>query len=112
MALPNVAPVLAKEFIPVMLDYDRGIGAKDIQRRYTSRDQGLPWFVFLDGEGKSVVTSSKNADGTGNVGCPWEPEEIVWFKQMLKTAPRHLTDAEIDGLILSLQEFRKKTEGK
>ena len=112
MALPNVAPVLAKEFIEVKLDYDRGIGAKDVQHRYTSREQGLPWFAFIDGDGKSIVTSSANADGSGNVGCPWEPHEIAWFKTMLKTAPRHLTDAEIDGLILSLQEFRRKTEGK
>ena len=112
MALPNVAPILAKEFVPVMLDYDRGIGAKDIQRRYTPREQGLPWFVFLNGEGEAIITSSAKPDGTGNVGCPWEPEEIAWFKTMLSKAPKHLSAAEIDGLIASLQEFRRKTEGK
>ena len=112
MALKDVAPVLDKEFVPVMLDYDRGIGAKEIQRRYTAREQGLPWFVFLDGDAKAIVTSSAKPDGSGNVGCPWEPDEIAWFKTMLSTEPRHLTSADIDGLIASLQEFRRKTEGK
>ena len=112
MALPNVAPVLAKEFIPVKLDYDRGIGAKDVEHRYVTREQGLPWFAFIDGNGKAIATSDAQPDERGNVGCPWEPDEIAWFKTMLKTAPRHLSDAEIEGLIASLQEFRRKTEGK
>jgi hypothetical protein len=112
MALPNVAPVLAKEFIPLKLDYDRGIGAHDVERRYTTKEQGLPWFAFIDGDGKAIATSSAKPDGTGNVGCPWEPDEIAWFKTMLSTAPQHLSAAEIDALIASLQEFRRKTEGK
>src|SRR5437016_4529036 len=100
MALENVAPVLAKEFIPLKLDYDRGIGAQDIERRYTSKSEGLPWFAFVDGDGHAVITSST---GRGNVGCPWEPDEIVFFKTMLTTVKRHLTDADIDGLIASLE---------
>lgn len=112
MALPNVAPVLAKEFIPTKLDYDRGVGAKDVEHRYVTREQGLPWFAFIDGDGKAIATSDAQPNEQGNVGCPWEPDEIAWFKKMLSTAPRHLSPAEIDGLIASLQEFRRKTEGK
>ena len=112
MTLEEVSPILDKEFISLKLDYDRGIGARDVERRYTQTEQGLPWFAFIDGDGKAITTSSAKPDGSGNVGCPWEPEEIAWFKTMLKTAPRHLTGAEIDGLIASLQEFRRKTEAK
>ena len=47
MALEDVGPVLAKEFVVVKLDFDRGIGAKDIEKRYIDKDQGLPWFAFV-----------------------------------------------------------------
>ena len=35
MASKDVAPVLAKEFVPVKLDYDRAKGAEQIERGYT-----------------------------------------------------------------------------
>ena len=107
MALKDVAPVLAKEFIPVMLDYDRGIGARDIQKRYIKQEQGLPWFAFIDGDGAALVTST---GPKGNVGFPWEPHEIAHFKVMLEKVKRHLTDQEIAWLEKSLQEFRARSE--
>jgi hypothetical protein len=100
MALPNVAPVLAKEFVILKLDYDRGIGAKEIQKRYIATDQGLPWFAFLDGDGKAIITSTREKGG--NVGHPNAPDEVAHFKVMLQKAKKHLTDAEIDALIESL----------
>jgi hypothetical protein len=103
MALPNVAPLLAKEFVPRVLDYDRQAGAREIERRYTTQ-QSLPWFVFVDGDGVDRANSSAP---TGNVGHPYEPNEVAWFKKMLKTVQHHLTDAEIDVLIQSLTEANK-----
>ena len=100
MALPNVAPVLAKEFVIQKLDFDRGIGAQDIQKRYISTSQGLPWFVFLDGDGKSIINSTREKGG--NVGHPYQPEEVAHFKVMLQKVKKNLTDAEIDALIESL----------
>ena len=99
MALKDVAPVLAKEFVIVKLDYDRGVGAKDIEKRYIDKEQGLPWFAFIDGDGKALVTST---GPKGNVGHPYQPEEVAHFKVMLQTVMRHLTDGEIDALIESI----------
>lgn len=109
MALQDVAPVLGKEFIPLKLDFDRAKGAKEIVVRYAGKEQGLPWFVFIDGDGKAIVTSTGSK---GNVGMPWQPHEVDHFRTMLVTVKKHLTDAEIDTLIVSMQEFRKKTEAK
>ena len=106
MALPNVAPVLAKEFVIVKLDFDRGIGAKEIQKRYTDKDQGLPWFVFIDREGKGIITSTH--EKTGNVGHPYQPNEVAHFKVMLQKVKKNLTDAEIDALIESLIAENKR----
>ena len=113
MALPDVAPILAKEFIPLRLDFDRGIGAPDIQKRYTTQTQGLPWFAFIDGDGNAVATST--APKTGNVGFPYEPHEIAYFQEIvekLASATHKLTAADVAFLGKSLQDFRKKLEGK
>ena len=110
MALEDVAPVLAREFVTLKLDYDRAEGAKDIVVRYAGKSQGIPWFAFLDGEGKAIVTSSDAAKG--NVGMPWAPHEVEHFAAMLKRAQKHLTDQQIAGLITSIQDFRKKAEAK
>jgi len=104
MASKDVAPLLAKEFVTVKLDFDRAKGAKDIERRYIDKEQGLPWFAFLDGDGKAIITST---GPKGNVGHPFQPEEVEHFQVMLQTAKRHLTDAEIETLINSIKAFNK-----
>jgi hypothetical protein len=109
MALDDVAPVLAREFVTLKLDFDRSKGAKEIETRYAGKEQGLPWFVFVDGSGRAIATST---GPKGNVGMPWQPDEVDHFKTMLDTAKKHVSDAEIAALITSIREFRRKTEAK
>jgi hypothetical protein len=105
MASPDVASVLAKAFVPLRLEADRMIGGKGILKRYQAGDDGIPWFVFLDGDGKAVVTS----DGPkGNVGFPAAPHEIAYFRTMLERSRRTLTDADINALVASLEEANRK----
>ena len=109
MALQDVAPALAREFVTLKLDYDRSKGAKDVVQRYAGKQEGLPWFAFIDTNGEAIVTST---GPKGNVGTPWEPHEVDHFRTMLVKAKKHMSDAEIAALVASLQEFRKKTEAK
>jgi hypothetical protein len=104
MALEDVAPVLAKEFVILKLDYDRATGAKEIEARYIDKQQGLPWIVFVDGDGKGLINGTAEK---GNIGHPYQPEEVAHFKKMLQTVKRHLTDAQIDALIESLVAANK-----
>jgi hypothetical protein len=104
MALENVRPVLAKEFVILKLDFDRGVGARDIEKRYIDKEQGLPWFAFIDGDGKAIVTST---GPKGNVGHPYQPDEVAHFKTMLQAVKRHLTDADIELLVTSLVTANK-----
>jgi len=105
MASPNVAPLLAKEFVGVKIEADRMIGGKAILKRYQANEGGIPWFVFLDGDGTAGATS----DGPkGNVGFPAAPHEIAHFRTMLERSKRKLTDADISALITSLEEANKK----
>jgi len=105
MASPTVAPILAKEFICLKLEADRMIGGKAILKRYQANEGGIPWFVFLDGDGKAAASS----DGPkGNVGFPAVPHEIAHFRMMLEQSKRKLSDADINALVTSLEEANKK----
>ncbi len=105
MASKDVAPLIAKEFVPVKLDFDRGIGAKDIERRFIDKEQGLPWFAFLDGDGKCLIHSTREKGG--NIGHPATPDEVAYFKTMLQTVKKRLTDEDINFLIQSIEAFNK-----
>jgi hypothetical protein len=105
MASPNVAPLLAKEFVSVKIDQDRAAGADELAKRYQSKGEGLPWMAFIDADGKAVATST---GPDGNVGFPAKPSEYAHFKTMLDKAKRHLTDGDIASLVASLEAANKK----
>jgi hypothetical protein len=105
MASKDVAPLMAKEFVTVRLDYDRGIGAQNIERRFIDEEQGLPWFAFVAPDGTAIVHSTR--PDRGNIGHPNSPDEVEYFKTMLLKARKHLTAADIDNLITSLVAFNK-----
>jgi hypothetical protein len=105
MASPNVAPVLAKEFVSLKIEADRMAGGSEMLKRYQADEGGIPWFVFLDGDGKAGATS----DGAkGNVGFPAAPHEIAHFRTMLEQAKRKLSDADVSALVASLEEANRK----
>ena len=112
MATKDVATLLNKEFVFAMLDFDRGIGAKDVEKLYIDKEQGLPWIVFTDGDAKAIINSTRPDPKLGNIGHPNTPEEVAYFKVMLQKAKKHLTDAEIDTLIDSLVAFNQVANGK
>jgi hypothetical protein len=108
LALPEVAPLLAKDFVELKLDVDRNPGAKEILKRYTTKDPGYPWIVFLDADGKALAESF-DAKGD-NIGCPWKDEEIAVFLGMIETARVNLQPADLELLRKSLVENRERVE--
>jgi len=103
MALEDVAPVLAKDFVVLKIDQDRMVGGKDLLARYRKQSGGLPWFVFLDGDGKVRITSDD--PDRGNIGYPGWAGSEPHFRSMLQAAAKHMTPAEIDALIKSVKAF-------
>ena len=104
MALENIAPVLAKDFVALKIDTDRMIGGSDVLKRYLAASQGIPWFVFVDGDGKAIIDSTD--PNNSNIGFPAQDFEIAWFKVMLEKVARRITPAEIEMLTKSLVAFR------
>ncbi len=107
MASKDVAPILAKEFVTLKLDWDRQPGARDLLKPSNGKDAGLPWFAFLDGDGNVLIDSI--APATGNVGFPARDVEYAHFKSMLEKVRRHLTDEDIAKLMKSLEAANKST---
>lgn len=105
MASKDVAPLFAREFVVVKLDFDRAPHAQDLAKRYQPAAQGLPWMVIVDADGKAVVDST---GPEGNVGFPAKASEYAHFKTMLEKAKRHLTDGDIASLMASLEAANKK----
>lgn len=100
MARPEIAAILAKDFVDVKIDEDRTVGGKELEAKFGAGGKGIPWFAFLDGEGRVVADS----DGPkGNTGFPSEAHEVEHFGVMLKKACRNITAAEIETLLQSLK---------
>ncbi|MFT3684642.1 MAG: thioredoxin family protein [Phycisphaerales bacterium] len=76
------AALLGKGFINVKVDTDRMTGGADVLKKYRPKDGGIPWFAFIDGDGK-VVADSDAAKG-GNVGFPSAKDELAHFAAMLE----------------------------
>ena len=110
MTEPPVKAILARHVVDCKIDTDRDTGGKAIFEAYTKGEStGIPWFVFLAGDGRTLATS----DGPdGNVGFPSTDGEIGAFTTALKKADPTFTDAEIDTLSKSLVANRKAREAK
>lgn len=113
MAEPAIAALLAKDFVDLKIDQDRMTGGKEMTESEIAaagvKAGGIPWFVFLDTEGKQLAHST---GPKGNTGFPYKEEEIAHFATMLKSAKVHLTDKDIETLLASLNSIRIADEAK
>lgn len=109
MARPEVAALLAREFIDVKIDVDRMAGATTVASLLRRGDSGgIPWCVFTD----AALRPLADSDGPdGNIGFPVSAEEIAHFVSMLRAARQHLDDADIAALKASLEASAKSIQG-
>ena len=65
---------------------------------------GIPWLVILDAAGEKLITS----DGPkGNIGYPFEPNEIEYFLTMLKTTATNMSEEQLGKVEESLDQAAK-----
>jgi hypothetical protein len=101
-----VAPLFGKEFVNLYVDTSKVPGGGKLHASYKGSDnQGIPWFVVLDGEGKELADSN---GPKGNIGCPNTDEEIDVFIGILKKVSTHLSDEDRAALRKSLVHHREK----
>jgi len=106
MERPEIAALLAKDFVCVKIDTERTLGGAELlEKLRQSRGDGIPWFAFLDAEGKELACST---GPQGNVGCPSADDEIAWFLDMLRKGAPSLTPADLGTIQSSLVAIRPK----
>src|SRR5262245_63262983 len=89
-ARPDVAPLLAREFVLLHVDTARTPGGRELHRKYPkARDQGVPWSVIHDGAGTELADSN---GPEGNIGFPNTDPEIEAFLKILKKVCSTLKD--------------------
>jgi thiol-disulfide isomerase/thioredoxin len=104
MDQPAIAAILAKDFVDVKIDTERMEGGKQMATKFGATG-GIPWYAFVDGEGKTLVHS---ASAGSNIGYPGAPEEIAGFEGMVKRVAKKISAAEVGTLTGSLKEEAKK----
>lgn len=113
---------MTKHFVTVTLDVHESEGKKNLENpggidylnANGGENKGLPFFYFSDPKGKLIVNSIRPATGAdkgGNVGCPYEPEEVAWWLACLRKAAPKISDGEI-ATVKSHFEALKKADGK
>lgn len=112
MRRPDIAPLLAKDFVDCKVDTDRMTGGQEMldayrQQQGLKKGGGIPWFVFLDEQGAVLAHS----DGPqGNTGFPAQPEEIEHFARMLQAVRQGMTEADVQALAESLRPKPKQKD--
>lgn len=105
MAKPEVAALLAKDYIDLKVDTDRMTGGQEMLEKFNAKSKtpeggGIPWIVILDADGKAIIDSN---GPKGNTGFPAQPEEIARFAEMVSTSATHLTPDDQKKLVESLK---------
>jgi thioredoxin-related protein len=107
LAQPEIASVIGTDYIDVKIDVDRMDNGKDVLETHCKKQSGIPWTVILDARGKDLA----NSDGPkGNIGFPYEPEEIEHFVGMLKQTARKLNATQIEQVGEALRKSRSEIE--
>lgn len=106
MNRPDVAPLLAKDFVCVKIDTERNPGGQAMLDRYAGgegKSGGIPWYAILDADGKAIADSFIRP-GAENIGFPAADEEIKAFGDMLAKATRSMTPGDRERLLATLRE--------
>jgi thiol:disulfide interchange protein len=98
---PDAGPILAKNFVIVNLvvrerDDKKSLehpGGNALMEQWGGKDSGLPFYVFLDRNGKKVADSNAMPDGT-NIGFPAVPKEIEAFVGLMNKAAPNLVASD------------------
>lgn len=87
-------------------------GGEKLMESVGGKDQGIPFFYFADAKtGKMIVNSLMPAEGgkkAANVGCPYEPNEVAFFMDIIKKAAPKMSDAERTKLQEAFASLKKE----
>ena len=83
-------------------------GSKEIMAKLGGEKSGLPFYAFLDADGKKVADSNVMPTKNPNIGYPGSAEEIDAFGKLLKASAKNLSDEKFALII----DYLKKNAPK
>jgi hypothetical protein len=101
-ARPAVEKTLGKHLVFVKVDVVENPGGQEMYKKYTPAQGGVPVWVILSADGKVLGDSFEN--GKTNVGFPYEPNELVHYERVLRSALPQLTADEVALLMKELKD--------
>ncbi len=101
---------LDTDYVTVKIDIENMAHGKEVASRIrTMPEGGIPWMVILKSNGDELITS----DGPkGNIGYPFQPEEIEHFMSMLKATSKRTTAEQMNAIGAALNENAKRIQDK
>jgi len=92
-----------RDYVTVKIDVERDANGEAVAKRLRGeRRGGIPWMVILDAAGKELVSSDAP---TGNIGCPVQPEEVAWFREMIRRSAIRLEAADVAAIEAELEAY-------
>ena len=78
-------------------------GADEMRNKYGGKDQGIPYWLVFDAEGKLLADSRMKQVGTqtlsgDNTGCPAAENEVLYFLSVLRKTS-YMTREHLEGVI-------------
>lgn len=106
---PDSGPIVAAHFVVTNLVVREredkkaleNAGSDQLMRQWGGENAGLPFYVFLDTDGRKVADSNAMPDGS-NIGFPATPDEIRAFMGLIDRTARNISTAQRDILQAAL----------
>ena len=104
LAIPEIARVIAQDYILVKINIERMAGAKAFDSRIRQEGGGIPWYAIFDTKGKLLISS---VGLQGNIGCPVKPGEIAHFIHMISETAQNITSEQLLAIEKGLNQKQK-----
>jgi thioredoxin-related protein len=102
--------VFATDYIDLKIDTLRMTNGEQVAGRLQPEGaDGIPWIVILDASGKTLATS---IGPEGNIGYPYQPQEIAHFITMLRSTCKRLSETDLESLAADLTAYRVAREAR
>jgi thioredoxin-related protein len=109
MALPDFKKTFEDNYVIVHLTVmespdkkaDENPGGMELMEKWNGKNQGIPFYVVLDREGKVLADSMgkyPDKDKASNIGHPMTPPEVAHFMSLLDKTAKHMTADQKAGI--------------
>lgn len=101
---PDVSKIVDRSFVVTKVDVmERGDkkqtvenpGGKEMMKKFGGEKSGLPYYVFLNADGKMIGNSNAMPDGQ-NIGYPGSGKEDSTFVALLKRTDPNITGKQLE----------------